>query len=203
MSTPSTRGCSLGNKSVRFNIAWRSERVPAWWRPTHSSIPYAGGSRIAMPVVLLESISTGRRAWFANFHNPADTPNLGNNVTLAGRGGRPSRSPTSPSCTQGRRHPGDRRPATTTSALEIFCRFTAGGAFFTAAAGGSSPPAAPPPPSMEVDWVFGSTGVAFNRLLRHRDGRGVGPQHGAHHGDAHRGRQRDQPDPTPTLTAGE
>ncbi|HEX5919039.1 MAG TPA: hypothetical protein VFY76_14360, partial [Nocardioides sp.] len=72
-------GMSLGNKSVRFNIAWRNDMfrlVEAHTLP----IPYAGGNRIAMPVVLLESISTGRRAWFANFHNPADTPNLGNNA---------------------------------------------------------------------------------------------------------------------------
>ena len=71
-------GLALGDKSVRFNIAWRS----SMWKMVEAhtlSIPYAGGSRIEMPVVLLESIATGRRAWFANFHNPADTPNLGNN----------------------------------------------------------------------------------------------------------------------------
>ena len=44
---------------------------------------------------------------------------------------------------------------------EIFCRFTAGGVF-SAAAGGSTGPACAPPPSMQVDWIFGSTGVAFD-----------------------------------------
>ena len=43
---------------------------------------------------------------------------------------------------------------------EIFCRFTAGGVF-TAAAGGSSAGGCSPPPNMQVDWIFGSTGVAF------------------------------------------
>ena len=50
---------------------------------------------------------------------------------------------------------------TTTSATEIFCRFTAGGVF-SAAAGGSNRAAARLPPSMQVDWIFGSTGVAFD-----------------------------------------
>ena len=72
-------GLSLGDKSVRFNIAWRSGAFTLVEAHT-ISIPYAGGSRIEMPVVLLESTTTERRAWFANFHNPADTPSLGNNA---------------------------------------------------------------------------------------------------------------------------
>ena len=44
---------------------------------------------------------------------------------------------------------------------EIFCRFTAAGVF-SAAAGGSSAGGCAPPSSMQVDWIFGSTGVAFD-----------------------------------------
>ena len=96
-------GAVAGTKSVRFNIAWRSSMFSLVEAHT-LSIPYAGGSRIEMPVVLLESTTTGRRAWFANFHNPADTPRLGNNATLAGRGGRHRDRPPDVAARRGR-HP--------------------------------------------------------------------------------------------------
>ncbi|MBD2025377.1 hypothetical protein, partial [Leptolyngbya sp. FACHB-711] len=44
---------------------------------------------------------------------------------------------------------------------EIFCRFTAGGVF-SAAAGGSNAGSCLPPSGMQVDWIFGSTGVQFD-----------------------------------------
>ncbi|HEV2797287.1 MAG TPA: endonuclease/exonuclease/phosphatase family protein [Nocardioides sp.] len=151
-------GLSLGDKSVRFNLAWRSsvfQLVEA-----HSiSIPYAGGNRIEMPVVLLESIATKRRAWFANFHNPADTPSLGNNARWrAEAAGIEIAHLTA-------LHEADGVPVVVTGDFnereEIFCRFTAAGVF-SAAAGGSSSGGCAPPPSMQVDWIFGSTGVAFD-----------------------------------------
>lgn len=151
-------GLSLGTKSVRFNIAWRSSMFRLV--EAHSlSIPYAGGSRIEMPVVLLESTLTGRRAWFANFHNPADTPNLGNNARWrAEAAGIEIAHLTA-------LHQEEGLPVIATGDYnereEIFCRFTAGGVF-TAAAGGSSGGGCAPPPSMQVDWIFGSTGVAFD-----------------------------------------
>ena len=151
-------GLSLGTKSVRFNIAWRSSMfrlVEAHTLP----IPYAGGSRIEMPVVLLESTTTGRRAWFANFHNPADTPNLGNNARWRSMAaGMEIAHLTS-------LHAEDGTPVIVTGDFneraEIFCRFTAGGVF-SSASGGSTGAGCAPPASMQVDWVFGSTGVAFD-----------------------------------------
>ena len=44
---------------------------------------------------------------------------------------------------------------------EIFCRFTASGVF-SAAAGGSGVGGCSPPSSLQVDWIFGSTGVTFD-----------------------------------------
>lgn len=151
-------GLSLGDKSVRFNIAWRSSAFTLV--EAHSiSIPYAGGSRIEMPVVLLESTTTKRRAWFANFHNPADTPSLGNNARWrAEAAGIEIAHLTA-------LHEQDGDPVIVTGDFnereEIFCRFTAGG-IFSAAAGGSTGGGCAPPPSMQVDWIFGSTGVAFD-----------------------------------------
>ena len=151
-------GLSLGDKSVRFHIAWRTSAFQLV--EAHSiSIPYAGGSRIEMPVVLLESVATKRRAWFANFHNPADTPHLGNNARWrAEAAGIEIAHLTA-------LHEEDGVPVLVTGDFneraEIFCRFTAGG-IFSAAAGGSSAGGCAPPPSMQVDWIFGSTGVAFD-----------------------------------------
>lgn len=151
-------GLSLGTKSVRFNIAWRSSMfrlVEAHTLP----IPYAGGSRIEMPVVLLESTTTGRRAWFANFHNPADTPKLGNNARWR------SMAAGMEIAHLTELHAEDGTPVIVTGDFneraEIFCRFTAGGVF-SSASGGSTGSSCAPPPSMQVDWVFGSTGVAFD-----------------------------------------
>ena len=150
-------GMSLGNKSVRFNIAWRTD---VWtFVDAHTlSIPYAGGSRIAMPVVLLQSNTTGRRAWFANFHNPADTANLGSN----GRWRAEAAGIEISHLTE--LYQSDGYPVIATGDYnereEIFCRFTAGGVF-SAAAGGSSSGGCAPPPQMQVDWIFGSTGVEF------------------------------------------
>jgi endonuclease/exonuclease/phosphatase family metal-dependent hydrolase len=151
-------GLALGPKSVRFNIAWRSS---AWQLvEAHTlSIPYAGGSRIDMPVVLLESTSTGRRAWFANFHNPADTPNLGNNARWRAEAAGIEIAHLT------ELHLQDGVPVVVTGDFneraEIFCRFTAGGVF-SAAAGGSTGAGCIPPSSMQVDWIFGSTGVSFD-----------------------------------------
>ena len=150
-------GLAMGDKSVRFNIAWRS----SMWQlvDAHTlSIPYAGGSRIEMPVVLLESTTTGRRAWFTNFHNPADTARLGNNARWRSEAASIEISHLTAL------HQEQGIPVIATGDYnereEIFCRFTAGGVF-SAAAGGSSGGSCAPPPQMQVDWIFGSTGVAF------------------------------------------
>nr|WP_301539518.1 endonuclease/exonuclease/phosphatase family protein [Nocardioides sp. zg-1308] len=171
-------GLALGDKSVRFNIAWRS----SMWSLVEAhtlSIPYAGGSRIDMPVVLLESTTTGRRAWFANFHNPADTPRLGNNAHWR------SMAAGIEIAHLTELHARDGHPVIVTGDFnersEIFCRFTAGGVF-SAAAGGSSAGGCAPPPSMQVDWIFGSTGVAFEGYAV--TGTGVASDHNLVHAQA-------------------
>lgn len=150
-------GLSAGPKSVRFNIAWRTST----WTLSEAhtlGIPYAGGSEIQMPVVLLESVATGRQAWFGNFHNPADTPRLGGNARWRAIGSsRQVAHLTGLHDTTG--HPvfslGDYNDR-----AGIFCKFTAGGAF-AAAAGGSNDGACRPPARMQVDWIFGSSDVSF------------------------------------------
>ena len=160
-------GLALGTKSVRFNIAWRSS-VFQMVEARTLAIPYAGGSRIEMPVVLLESLATKRRVWVANFHNPADTPNLGNNARWRAEAAGIELAYLSDLHQQA----GD--PVVVTGDFneraEIFCRFTASGVF-SAAAGGSNSGGCSPPPNMQVDWIFGSTGVAFSSYAATDTGR--------------------------------
>lgn len=171
-------GLSEGNKSVRFNIAWRRSMwslVEAHTIP----VPYAGGGRIGMPVVLLENTQTGRRAWFANFHNPADTPSLGSNARWRAIGSDLEVN----HLTELHRLTG--HPVVVTGDFneraEIFCKFTAGGVF-VAAAGGSNNGSCLPPPRMGVDWVFGSNDVAFEGYAV--SGTGVASDHDIVHAQA-------------------
>lgn len=150
-------GLSKGERSVRFNLAWRT----SMWRLVEAhtiAVPYAGGNRIEMPVVLLESTATGRRAWFANFHNPADTPRLGNNARWRAEGTGIELAHLS------QLHADTGYPVIVTGDFneraEIFCRFTGTGVFH-AAAGGSTVDGCVPPPNMRVDWIFGSSDVTF------------------------------------------
>ncbi len=71
-------GTSLGPRSVRFSIAWRTDE----WTAVDTStvgVTYAGGNYIDMPVVRLRRKDTGREVYFINVHNPASTGRLGNN----------------------------------------------------------------------------------------------------------------------------
>ncbi len=151
-------GRALGPKSIRFSIAWR---LSEWSLVSASSVgvPYAGGSYINMPYVLLRNNASGRQVYFANFHNPADTRRLGNNgrwraiatsieIALVNR----LRSETG-------------FPVVLTGDFNdragIFCPMTTR-APMRAAAGGSTGPSCAPPSGMQVDWIFGTTDMSFS-----------------------------------------
>ncbi len=59
------------------SIAWR---LDTWEmvKPGSAPIPYFGGRPRNMPVILLRNKQTGITAYFANFHNPANTRQYGN-----------------------------------------------------------------------------------------------------------------------------
>ena len=65
-AAPATRENSIG---------WRRDKFVAVEKRI-VNIPYFNGSPRAMPYVKLRSLDTGLEAWFANFHNPADTSPL-------------------------------------------------------------------------------------------------------------------------------
>ena len=132
-----------------------------------------------MPVVLLESTTTKRRAWFANFHNPADTPSLGNNARWrAEAAGIEIAHLTA-------LHEADGTPVIVTGDFnereEIFCRFTAAGVFSAAAGGSSGGGCAPPAEHAgRLDLRLHRRGL--RQLRRHADRQGQRPQHGARAG---------------------
>jgi hypothetical protein len=157
-------GRDLGPKSIRFSIAWNTGE---WTLVEAQSVgvPYAGGGYIQMPYVRLQNNESGRQVWFANFHNPADTPNLGNNgrwraigtgiqIALANR----LRLETG-------------LPVVFTGDFNdragYFCPMTAQ-TDLAAANGGSTGTACAPPPAMQVDWIFGSEDITFSNYYADR-----------------------------------
>ncbi|HTW15703.1 MAG TPA: endonuclease/exonuclease/phosphatase family protein [Nocardioides sp.] len=64
-------GVELGNWLADNSIVWRTDQWEALTTRT-VEVPYFRGKPTPMPYVLLEHLESGRRVWFANFHNPAN-----------------------------------------------------------------------------------------------------------------------------------
>ena len=71
-------GESAGPLGIENSLAWRRSEWTALSLNT-IQIPYFDGRLRPMPYVLLQHNLTGRKAWFANFHNPASNSRRGNN----------------------------------------------------------------------------------------------------------------------------
>jgi hypothetical protein len=157
-------GPSLDRGSIRDSIAWRTDV----WRLVEANsiaIPYFGGDLIRRPVIKLENIESGREVWFFNTHNPATTPNHGNNarwrgvaigieVRLANELG------------------ADGTPVVFTGdyndRAEVFCPIV-GGTEMVAANGGGYSGGCDTPDHMDVDWIFGS-GMQFSGFVSASNG---------------------------------
>jgi hypothetical protein len=150
-------GASMGVLDSENSIGWRRDRWVAVERHT-VDIPYFAGGRRAMPYVRLRSRSTGLSAWFANFHNPAETADYHQQ-------GRFREAATRIEITLARRLVAGGLPVFVTGDMNergtYFCRFTAG-APMVAARGGSTHGGCRPGHPRAVDWIFGSRGVRFD-----------------------------------------
>ena len=144
-------GPSLDRGSIRDSIAWRTD-VWELVEANSIAIPYFGGDMIRRPVIKLKNIESGREVWFFNTHNPASTPQHGNNarwrgvaigieVRLANELG------------------ADGTPVVFTGDYndreEVFCPIV-GQTDLEAANGGSYAGGCDTPDHMDVDWIFGS-----------------------------------------------
>jgi endonuclease/exonuclease/phosphatase family metal-dependent hydrolase len=147
-------GTSMGGLGIPQNVVWRTSVWQATWRGS-ITIPFMGGTR-PQPIVRLQHQATGREIYVLNIHN-------------------------SPKDAQGREPERDTAMQIEVAAInelrrdgvpvfimgdfnehaEAFCTIT-GGTDLLAASGGSNDAACHPPAVMRVDWLFGSSDVAFS-----------------------------------------
>jgi hypothetical protein len=145
-------GPTLDRGSIRDSIAWRTD-VWELVEADDIAIPYFGGQLIRRPVVKLKNLESEREVWFFNVHNPADTPNHGNNSRWRGNA-------VSMEIELANELSADGTPVVFTGdyndRAEVFCPMT-GGTDLEAANGGSGDDGCSPPAQMDVDWIFGSS----------------------------------------------
>jgi endonuclease/exonuclease/phosphatase family metal-dependent hydrolase len=159
-------GLALGRGPIRNSIVWKR----ATWDAVSTSsnrLPYFRGKRVPMPYVLLEHRESGRRVWFVNIHNPVSSPKRGDNERwrdLAtsleiGLVQRLSAETGHPVILMGDFNERE----------EAFCAVTRR-APAVAANGGTAGPPCVPPATIGIDWIFGTTDIAFSDYRRLRGG---------------------------------
>jgi hypothetical protein len=150
-------GSSMGVLDSENSIGWRRDHWVAVERHT-VRIPYFAGGKRAMPFVRLRSRHTGLEAWFANFHNPAETADFH-------RQGRFRAEATRIEIALANRLVATGLPVFVTGDMNergsYYCRFTSQ-APVVAASGGSTHGRCRPGDPSTIDWIFGSRGVRFS-----------------------------------------
>lgn len=151
-------GLSMGRRAGENSVAWRSD---TWEmvRPGLIPIPYFHGRIRPMPYVLLRNKQTGVQAYFSTFHNPA---NIGGDMQ------RFRTEATTREIKLFNQLETQDIPQFVTGDMnersEYFCRVT-GATPLVAAAGGSNSGGCAPPRPTQIDWIFGSPGVAFQNYV--------------------------------------
>jgi hypothetical protein len=139
------------------SIGWRRDRFVAVEKHT-VPIPYFNGGRRNMPFVKLRSLTTGLEAWFANFHNPAETAQYHHQQRYRDQATKIEVYLANQLITQ------TGLPVFVTGDMNeraaYFCRFTAGTPM-VAARGGTHNGRCLAGQPRAVDWIFGSQGVEF------------------------------------------
>ena len=159
-------GPTLDRGSIRQSIAWRLDN----WslvKAESIAIPYFHGQQIRMPVVLLRNLASGEDVWFANFHNPATTPQHGNNQFW-----RTVAETREIALVQHLEATSD-DPVVITGDMneraEYFSRLAGGTDMCSANAPVSSPGLCAMPGRMDVDWIFGSPQITFTDYVSDQD----------------------------------
>jgi Endonuclease/Exonuclease/phosphatase family len=148
---------SLGRLGAENSIGWRRSAWRAVERHT-VTIPYFDGGPRAMPVVRLRSVRTGLEAWFANFHNPAETARFHHQ----------QRFRTQATLIEARLATQLVRtglPVFVTGDMNerapFFCRLTSRAPMLAARGGTNTGGRCRPGRPRQIDWIFGSQGVQF------------------------------------------
>jgi hypothetical protein len=159
-------GSSMGVLDSENSIGWRRDHWVAEERHT-VRIPYFAGGKRAMPFVRLRSRGTGLEAWFANFHNPAETADFH-------RQGRFRAAATRIEIALANRLVATGLPVFVTGDMNerssYYCRFTSQAPMVAASGGstgGTRGRCRPGDPST-IDWIFGSRGVRFSGYAQDR-----------------------------------
>jgi endonuclease/exonuclease/phosphatase family metal-dependent hydrolase len=159
-------GPTLDAGSIRQSIAWR---LDDWTlvKADSIAIPYFHGQQIRMPVVLLRNRASGEDVWFANFHNPATTPQHGNNQfwRTVGEGREIALVQQLEATTDD--------PVVLTGDMneraEYFSRLAGGTDMCPANALVTAPGVCSMPGHMDVDWIFGSPEIGFSDYVSNQD----------------------------------
>jgi endonuclease/exonuclease/phosphatase family metal-dependent hydrolase len=150
-------GFRLRRPDTENSIGWRRSHWTAVETRT-VRIPYFDGGWRAMPVVRLRSTSTGLEAWFANFHNPADTARFHHQQRFRDRA-------TAIEVAVADELVRSRLPVFVTGDMNerasYFCRFTGRTAMVAARGGENADGRCRAGRPRAVDWVFGSPDVTF------------------------------------------
>jgi hypothetical protein len=156
-------GFSMGHLDTDNSIGWRRDE----WTAVEEHvirIPYFNGGRRAMPVVRLRNDRTGLEAWFANFHNPAETSQFHHQQRFRVAATNIEAALANQLISTG-------LPVFITGDMNeraaYFCRLTAK-APMVAARGGSNNGRCLVGRPRAVDWIFGSQGVTFSGYVEDR-----------------------------------
>lgn len=137
-------------------LLWRSSTFTLL-NATSFSVPYFNGHPSHVPVVLLQQRSTGRKAWFASVHNPAETSRYHHQGVYRARAIAAERA-------YARRTASGAVPLFILGDLNAkssaFCPMARGGLLHSAS-GGNIIGSCHPPPQQQIDWILGTAVARF------------------------------------------
>lgn len=123
-------------------------------------IPYFDGVPSRMPAVLLQNVDTGRRVWFFNTHNPADTRgpaqahrNTGFAMEVALANELRAAYPDAPFISLGDKNE---------RGSDYYCAVAPGADLWSASGGHVDGTTCSPPTDGAIDWIMGTKDVFFN-----------------------------------------
>lgn len=151
-------GPALGQASMANSIVWRTDV----WELVDTqtlSVPYFQGRPVAMPVVQLRNLESGRTVWFFNTHNPADAYGPAQqyrNRAVALEIGLAQRLSADGSPVIFTGDMNDREP--------FFCPMTTQTEMHAANGGSTGSACAMPPGPTNVDWLMGNAAITFSNF---------------------------------------
>jgi hypothetical protein len=148
---------SLNRIDGNNSIAWRKDT----WALVEAhtiAIPYFKGAKVQMPYILLRNLASNRLVWFANFHNPANTRQMGDNLRWRAQARILEVALANEIWASG-------VPLMITGDMNekapYFCALTTGAPMRSASGGSWGTSRCSPPANLQIDWIFGSNDVRF------------------------------------------